>query len=246
LKNVLIFAFLVLSANTYSQPKFTINVFGGYNLPLPDLKGDVTDSVDREGTYVTKNGFNAGFIGKYTVDKRGMFKITLGGSYNSFSGEGDYVHTNNVHIHKKINILTIGLGAEYAFLPKGKVNPFLGLDLTGNFFSGEDEETVTAITDHDEGSETLKLKSASRFGIGVGGGVDFAFSKNVGALAGFKYHLANLIGKEHSETTAAGEYNLNDAEHTHDSETISSRNISFLQFYAGMSFYFGHPKKTRR
>ncbi|MCI0448224.1 MAG: PorT family protein [Chlorobi bacterium] len=242
MKKILILALLVLSPYIYSQPKFTINVFGGYNLPLPDLKGDVSDSVDREGTYVTKNGFNAGLIGKYAVDKKGMFRITLGGSYNSFSGEGDYIHTNNVSVHNKINIITIGAGAEYAFLPKGKANPFLGVDLTGNFFSGEYEETTTAITDHDEGTEIFKLKSASRFGIGVGGGVDFAFSKNIGGVVGFKYHLSNLIGRDYDSIAAVGEYNLNDKE----SGSISSKNISYFQFYAGVSFYFGHPKKMKK
>ncbi len=242
---VLVFV-LILASNLYTQPKLTINATGGYNAPLPDLKGDASSETDRDNTYLTKNGFNFGLQGKYAVDKKSMFRITFGGSYNMFKGEGDYVHTNNIHIHQKINVSTAGVGAEYAFMPKGKANPFLGLDLNGNFFSGEVETVVSApsTVDHDEiGTTTTKLKAASRFGIALGGGVDFAFSKNVGALVGVKYNMANLIGKSYDSTAAVGEYNLNDKEHTHGTETIKNRNISFIQLYAGVSFYLMHPKK---
>jgi opacity protein-like surface antigen len=240
---------LVLSVNLFSQPKLTISVTGGYNVPLPDLKGDASSETDRDNTYLIKNGFNAGLEGKYAVDKKGMFRITLGGSYNSLKGEGSYFHTNDIEIHQKINIITAGLGAEYAFMPKGKANPFLGLDINGNFFSGELETIVTAPTtvDHDEeGTTVTKLHSASRVGLGIGGGVDFAFSKNVGALVGFKYNLANLIGKDYDSLSQVGEYNLNDKEHTHGTETIKNRNISFIQLYAGVSFYLMHPKKKMK
>lgn len=238
---------LVLTISIHSQPKLTINLTGGYNVPLPDFKGDVTDSADRVNTYTIKNGFNFGLAGKYAFDKRGMFRITFGGSYNMFKGEGDYVHINNVHIHNKINAITVGLGAEYAFMPKGKTNPFIGLDLNGNFFSGEYEEEVTSAstTDHNDiGTTTTKLKSASRFGVSVGGGVDFAFSKNIGAVIGVKYHLANLVGKAYDSVAAVGEYNLNDKEFTLNNKTYSSKNISFIQLYAGVSFYFLQPKKS--
>lgn len=249
--SVFIFA-LIFTAGLHSQPKLTINLTGGYNLPLPHLKGDVASETDRDETYLTKNGFNIGLAGKYAVDKKGMFRITLGGSYNSFKGEGSYFHTNNIEIHQKINIITAGIGAEYAFMPKGKANPFIGLDVNGNFFSGETETIVTApesgtMLDHDHpGTTTAKLKSASRFGIALGGGIDLAFSKNVGAMIGFKYNLANLIGKAYDSVSAAGEYNLNDKEHNSGTETIANRNISFLQIYAGVSFYLMQPKKIKK
>ncbi len=244
--SILFFVFVLASSAVFAQPKLIINVTGGYNVPLPDLKGDITSETDRENTYLTKNGFNFGLAGKYAVDKKGMIRITFGGSYNMFKGEGDYVHTNNIHIHQKINTITAGVGAEYAFMPNGKTNPFFGLDINGNFFSGEVETVVTATStmDHDEvGTTTTKLKSASRFGIAIGGGVDFAFSKNVGAVVGFKYNMANLIDKSYDSLSAVGEYNLNDKEHTHGTETMKNRNISFIQLYAGVSFYFMHPKK---
>ncbi len=241
----LFFAFLALPA-IFSQPKITVNLTGGYNLPLPHLKGDVSSETERDNTYLIKSGFNGGITGKYALDKKGMFRITLGASYNRFSGEGSYVHTNKIAIHTQMNIITAGVGAEYAFMPKGKTNPFLGIDFTGNFFSGEIEQIVTApsTVDHDDiGTTTTKINSASRFGIAIGGGADFALSKTIGALIGFKYSIANLIGKSYTETPGVGNTGLNDKEHTHGTETISSRNISFLQIYGGVSFYFCRPKK---
>jgi len=242
---VLVFA---ISGNTYSQPKFTINVTGGYSLPLPDLKGDFPDSVGGIGhgadsnSYYIKNGFNFGLVGKYAIGKKGNFRVTGGVNVNLFSQSKDYTDSAGAAftVKNKMNIIGIFLGAEWAFLPKrapGKiVNPFLGLDVTANLFSGSVEGVP--------GISKMDLKSAARFGIGVGGGIDFAFSQNVGAVVGAKYNLANLVGKEYDSTqTTATQYALDDKEHTVGSTTYSARNIQFIHFYAGVSFYLGQPKK---
>ena len=96
-----------------------------------------------------------------------------------------------------------------------------------NFFSGSfHSEEGTTTTD-------LTLQSATRFGIQMGGGVDFRFSYNIGSVIGFKYSIANLIGK--SEGTDVGTtYALSDVRFG------KNRTISYLQLYAGVSFYFGY------
>jgi len=137
----------------------------------------------------------------------------------------------------KINDFVASLGAEWAFMPKGKANPFIGVDFTGNFFSGESK-----FDPGDTGiyALTSTLKSESRFGVAIGGGVDIAFSKNIGAVIGVKYNLANLIGKKYdSLTTSSTEVPLNDKEFG----TTAAKNISFIDLYAGVSFYLGQPKK---
>jgi opacity protein-like surface antigen len=90
------------------------------------------------------------------------------------------------------------------------------------------------------------MKSASRFGIALGGGLDFAFSKNVGAVIGVKYNIANLIGKDSATSTTTGEYTLIDKEFTVGNITIPSKNISYIQLYAGVSFFLGQPKKKMK
>ena len=240
---VLLFLIIASLGGIYAQPKFVIAVTGGYDLPLPQLKGTIDSANSSLGeSYFVKTGFNLGLTGKYAVDKKGRIRITFGGSYNKFTGEESYSHTNDIDFHTNMSILSANLGAEYSFTPREKTAPFVGLDLTGNFFSGKTEETVTAAstTDHDNfGTTTSTLKSASRFGLAIGGGVDVAFNKSIGAIFGAKYHFANLVGREYLTTSAAGEYNLNDKENA----SIKAKNIMYFQIYLGLTFHFGQQKK---
>jgi opacity protein-like surface antigen len=235
----------LFSYSIYSQPKFVIAVTGGYSLPLPPLKGTIDSANSELGeSYFTKTGFNLGLTGKYAVDKKGKFRVTFGGAYNKFTGEESYTHTNDIEFHTNMSIVSASLGAEYSFTPREKTAPFIGLDLTGNFFSGKTEVTVTPApaTDHDElGTTSTSLKSASRFGFAIGGGVDVQFNKSIGALFGFKYNFPNLIGKEYNAASSAGEYNLNDKENG----SIKAKNVMFFQIYLGVSFYLGQQKKSK-
>ncbi len=241
----LIAIFALVLSNLQAQPKFIINVTGGYSLPLPQLKGDITDSVARESgnSYFMKTGFNLGLTGKYAVDRKGRIRLTLGGMFNKFSLNEKYTHTNNVEVHNNITIVSANLGGEYSFTPNEKTRPYLGIELTGNFFSGKTEETVTAATtlaEHDALGTTIStLKSASRFGLSAGGGVEVDFNRTIGAVFGFKYHFSNLIGKEYSASSVAGEFNLNDKENG----TVKAKNISFIQIFLGVTFSFAHKKK---
>jgi len=234
----------LLSVSTgYSQPKFVIGFTGGYNLPLPPLKGTI-DSVNSETgeSYWVKTGFNLGVTGKYAFDKKGRFRVTLGGGYNKFSGEETYSHTNDIDYHTNMSILNASLGAEYSFTPREKTAPFIGLEFTGNFISGKTEETVTASSTNDHntiGTTTTTLISATRFGFAIGGGVDVAFNKSIGALFGFKYNFANAVNKQYNSTPGAGEYYLNDKENG----SVKAKNIMFFQIYLGVSFYLDQQKK---
>jgi outer membrane protein W len=235
----------ITAGTLHSQPKLTISLTGGYGLPMPQLRGDVPDSVDRAETYLMKTGYNLGLAGKYAFGKKSNVRVTLGGTYNKFSVDDNYTHVNDINIHSNISIISAGLGAEYSFTPKDKTRPFVGLEVTGNFFSGETTETVTAPdttqSDHsDIGTYTSKLTSASRFGLALGGGVDVSFNETVGAVFGIKYNFANLIGKEYIQSSAVGEYNLNDKENG----SLKSRNIMYLQVYLGVSLFLGETKKS--
>ncbi len=236
---------LISFGSLYAQPKFTVDVTGGYSLPLPQLKGTIDSANNESGeSYFVKTGFNLGLTGKYAIDKKRKIRITFGGAYNKFSGNETYSHTNRIDFHTNISIITTSLGAEYSFTPKEKTAPFIGLEFNGNFLSGKTEVMVTdtSATDHDViGTTITNLKRAARFGFSVGGGVDVAFNKSIGALFGFKYNFANVIGKEYSATSQAGEYNLNDKENG----TVKAKNIMFFQIYLGVSFYFAQQKKAK-
>ncbi|MBZ0204016.1 MAG: outer membrane beta-barrel protein [Ignavibacteria bacterium] len=227
---ILAACFSLNNNSTFSQPQIKVHVTGGYDLPLPDLKGTYPTDTN---SALQKSGFNIGADVKYYLGKKRNVGITLGGSYNAFSS-GDISVTGGKFV-TKVNILAVALGVEYNFMPKGKTQPFLGLEFTGNFFSGKYTTTPTSGT----GTEAT-MKSASRFGIQFGGGVDFKLSKSVGAVLGVKYNLANLIGKDSTNSTVANEYTLNDKETTGK----KSLNLSYIQVYAGVSFFFNEPKKT--
>lgn len=238
---VIVAAFLSINNSTFSQPQIKVHLTGGYSLPLPDLKGDLNTIAD-SNTYFIKQGINFGADVKYYLGKKRNVGITLGLGYQMFSNSADSSTASGLtNVKNKLNAFTVGLGVEYNFMPKGKTQPFLGAEFTGHFFSGDFEATSIGVT------QKRTLKSASRFGIAIGGGLDFKLGKSVGAIVGVKYHLGNLIGKAYDSTgLGTTEYALDDKEHTMNGATMSARNISYIQLYAGVSFFFNEPKKMKK
>lgn len=141
-----------------------------------------------------------------------------------------------------MNMLTTSLGIEYAFQPKEKYNFFIGTDLTANFFSGSFnyEPPLTGIPD-------ISLEPATRFGLQFNLGTEAALNENIGIVVGMKYHLANLIGKDSDTSTFSvllpNERPLNDGEYTYAGNTVSAKNISYVQFYAGIIFFLNQQRK---
>lgn len=228
-------------SGTYAQNQVTVHVTGGYDLPTGELKGTYPDdSATTPSKYFMKSGFNAGADVSYYLGKKRNVGITLSVGYHGFSsGDITFPTGGTTIITDKINIIAAGLGIQYAFMPKGKANPFIGVEFTGNFFSGK--TTVTPST----GTATEStLKSASRFGVQGNLGVDIKASKNIGFVIGLRYNMANLIGKDSASSTTLTEYTLMDKGFTVGSVTSDNRNISYLSLYGGVSFYFGQPKKT--
>ena len=134
-----------------------------------------------------------------------------------------------------MNIFTIGVGAEYDFAPKRPANPFVNAQFTTNIIGGNTK------FDQSGGfveSYSRDMSSAVRFGAMFAAGVDVKLSNNVGVVIGGRYSFANLFGKDSTESTSTT-YGLNDKETT----TMKSRKLAYLQFFAGVSLYFGQPKR---
>lgn len=236
---------------SYSQTKWNLTFTGGYSLPVADLKGNFPDTLginsilnfEKSLTLLTSGGFNIGAIAKYCVDTTGKARVTGGFNYNSFTGSKDYSRNPGTLTYKnKVNIFTISLGAEYGLFPKKKINPFIGLDVALNFYSGK----IEALGDT---SFTVQRKSESRLGVIATAGADIKLNKSIGVVVGVKYALTNLIGKkteltsvtlpitddEEPGSSTSKELGLNDEENTNN----PSKTLNYLQFYAGISFYFG-------
>lgn len=246
-----LFLFAYFNYNSFSQTKWNITFTGGYTLPAADLKGSFPDTLgtssllnfEKSRTLLTSGGINIGAIAKYCVDTLGKARLTGGFNYNSFSGSKDYSRNPGTLTYKnKVNIFTISMGAEYGLFPRKKINPFIGLDLALNFYSGNIEASGDT-------SFTVKRKSESRFGVIANAGADIKLNKSIGLVVGVKYALTNLIGKktELSENTLpltddeepgtfiSGDLGLNDEENSNN----PSKTLNYVQFYAGISFYFG-------
>jgi len=228
---LMVILFAVSASNAQNQ--VTVHVTGGYDLPMGDFKGTFPTDTN---SYFMKSGFNGGADVAYNLGKKRNVGITLSVGYHAFNS-GD-ITSNGIVLGKiKTNIIVAGLGIQYAFMPKGKANPFIGVEFTGNFYSGK----FTPAT----GTEST-LNSASRFGVQGNLGVDIKASKNIGFVVGLRYNLANLIGKDSASTSAANTYSLMDKGFTVGTTTTSNKNISYLSLYGGVSFYFGQPKRMIR
>jgi outer membrane protein W len=230
---------LFLSTIAFAQPKATVQFFGGYSLPLADMKGHFGDSLGNftsngnpdTNTYFLTYGINYGISFKKPLFlKNGNFNLVASIIFNAFGQSKDY-STENVKLRQ--NILSLALGAEWEFAPKkAKINPFAGIDIIGSIINGSLTETFPSTVN------TLNLKAAFRIGFMLGGGVDFVLHQNVGMVIGAKYAFANLIGKDYAADFGSN-YNLGDKEHTIGNAVYPAKNIKFIQFYGGVSFYFG-------
>ncbi len=232
-----------ISTQSYSQSKFTVNFTGGYSAPMADFKNNIilSDTAQDNWPYRMKNGFNFGAQGKLSLGNTGNYKLAFGLNYSSFSNEGTVTGTDGIArtFKPKVSLITIALGGEYDFLPKGNVNPYLGLDVTGNFWGGSFKFTpnnTTAFRDQD-------MKSEARFGLQFNGGCEFKLSKNVGLTAGLKYNIANLVGKGQDDPSEVGPNEVDLGDKAHD--IFPDRTVAYLQTYAGLVIYFGFPKSTK-
>ena len=249
---------ILLTGSLFAQPKLTLNATFGYGTPLGDFKTEVPVNERADADYFpyyTKQLINFGADGKLAIGKKGNFRVVFGGTFNMFSNSTDAMFRPDSNsgstpvtttFEPKVNILSIALGGEWAFMPKEKVNPFVGAGLAANFFSGSFDFGGTSVfVKGEQRTGPMDMKAETRIGIYFDGGVDFMLSEHVGAIIGLRYHLINPIGKgsDVEEEIGPNEIDLGDKEHTEDGVTFPTRSISSFNGYVGVSFYFGAPKK---
>lgn len=220
---------------TYILPKFLIQIYGGYSLPLAQLRGSLPDS----NAYLMNKGFHFGAAGKIKMSKKGYIMMVLSTAYQHFGGS-QQSKVNNILTETSMNIFTLGVSLEYDFMPVNKINPYAVSDIKANFISGE-----THIND-----STYTLNSTMRWGIGIGGGVEFRLSNTLGMTARLRYNIENLLGQDADTnkilgTTPNRTYDLNDKEFTYRGQRMYVKLISDLQFSIGFSYYLT-PKMVKK
>ncbi|MCX7878351.1 MAG: porin family protein [Ignavibacteria bacterium] len=250
----LLVGLLFVMNDNFSQQKFNISAYGGYSLPVSDLKGEFPSLSGNEKinfffhpNYLTSSGYNIGTSFKYTYDSSAKGRLTAGLNFSSFSGKGTYT---NLSYKNSFNIFTISGGAEFLLSSSSKTIPFVGAELTANFFSGKVEATGDT-------NFTANRKSESRFGLNINGGVEFKISKTSSVVLSIKYCISNMLGRK-TESLPSGsgtndvpedpinfearEIPLNDAETSFN----KSKSIHHIQFSAGISFGFGGNVKKHK
>lgn len=155
----------------------------------------LTNSVEENGAgYSTE--FNFGLKGKFTLPllplKPNVFFL-----YHIINGSGDVTGGT---VENSQNIMTIGAGVEYSFLPvPGPVSPYLGLDVFYTGFGEFESKTPAA---------TIKGESSTRYGLGIGAGAEITAAPKVDIDVNVKYNMLNLLGKDDGEETISA-INLN-------------------------------------
>ena len=247
---IMVFFTLLNLLPVIAQQKFSVSFYGGYSLPLSDLKGDFPAlsagekiNFSSHPNYLTKEGFNFGANFKYTYDSSANGRLTAGIQTGSFSGRGEY---SNLTYKNRLNITTIYGGIEYIINPVSRYKAFIGAELTANFYSGRVEASGDT-------NFATNRKSETRYGLAIGTGVDIVISKSISLTLGAKYSMANMLGRATESSTNASisdipgdpqpfelkEIPLNDAE----TATNKSKSIHYIQLSIGFCYNFGGRAK---
>jgi outer membrane protein W len=241
-KVILTVIFVITASISYSQPTGTVQFYGGYSMPLGDLKGSFGETFNTwtgngnpdTNTYFMKSGINYGIYVKFQVTRKSPVQITGGVGFDVFSNSISYSDSGGTgSFDLTQSHLAVVLGAEYNFATrKSKLNPFIGAEAMLNVIGGK----LTA--EYPEDTYNYTMNSTIRLGLQIGAGLDYVVHNNIGILIGAKYAFANLVGKSFVNDIGF-KYNLGDAEHERNGATVPAKNIQYLHFYGGMSFYFG-------
>jgi len=259
--------FLFVSSNTFSQavcttryvvPFLTMDVVGGYSMPLMDLKGSSIDEFYSFKSYAQSSGIATALKFNYNV---GCYKnntdidlyLILG--YNHFQTEENNSYgmtqyppgwprdTFFVASKKpgtsfyRINLPYAAFGGEFkVYTDKNKLSSFgFGLHINAAIIAGRVYDQVAG------GTEFFNTYHGS-FRMGVGGLVEYGyrFSKRVGFKVGTQFNFHNLLFKSADVSDKNAWMNLNDkADVSLNPLLSSSRNIADINFFGGISFFIG-------
>ena len=182
-----VFFLLVFAVQSNAQVTLQLGAGLGYSTPTGDYGGDMTEFYNG-----TKYGIESGF--NYHAKARvGLLFLNIFGEigYTTFTGEGEATPGQG-NINLSNNVFSMKVGPEFPItIPLSPITPYLMGFVAVNTFSGEVEfENVNGI------NGTYDLASATRVGIGGGGGVTLSAGPLKLDLS-IQYHLINFTGKEY-------------------------------------------------
>lgn len=188
---------LLISPQLYSQVTLQIGGGLGYIAPAGDYSGSTIDFYNG-----TKYGMSSGF--NYHAKARvGLLGLNLFGmiEYSTVSGDGESEPRQGT-VENSHGIFSIKAGPEFNLsIPLSPIGFYLDGFVSVNTFSG----TVKFQGVSEVPSGERNLESATRFGVGAGGGVLLDILPVVTLDFGVHYNLYNLFGKNYSSVSTSHE-----------------------------------------
>lgn len=176
-KSYFLFFALILTSITFSQ-SIKVGVLGGTTMfQSPD---EFTKSIT-EGGFGFNNSIHYGIKGKFEIP---LLPLSMNASilYVPLSSEESSIKLTS-------NLLALGIGAEWSFIP-GPISPYASIDLLFNSFGELKLESPFG---------NLKEKGFTRNGFAFGGGITFTLLPMIDLDLSAKYAYYNLLGTKGGE-----------------------------------------------
>lgn len=160
--------------------------------------GFYTDDIDTSGRAFGLTS-NYHFGGKIKIGLQPV-PIRLTGQllYTSFNGSRNNVvisPNTAIDIQTSSSLFTLAFGAEYVISPE-PVSPYVTLELQMN------NQGSTKLTENlPNSTREISIDGNSRWGLGLGAGLDLGIVPQVDLDAAVKLNLVNLFGKKDNEST---------------------------------------------
>jgi hypothetical protein len=175
---------------THAQLSINLGPTIGLTSPTGDYGGDPSEFYTGS-KYGLKPGINFGAMGNLSLGPL-YFNLSIIYSPLSNSGAADVTHSGST-VDISQHLLTIGLGSQFGFgVPMSPVKPYLGLELLYSSISGDATFQGTSNVP----SSTIDMETATRFGLGLDGGVKIKLMSTQFDLS-LRYNMINLFHKSY-------------------------------------------------
>lgn len=216
--------FILLFTNqTNAQVTLQLGAGLGYATPTGDYGGNTTEFYNG-----TKYGIKSG-INYHAKARVGLLFLNVFGEvgYTTFTGDGEAAPGQG-NINLSNNVFSMKVGPEFPFtIPLSPITPYLMGFVAVNTFSGEVEfQGVSGVP-----SGTYALASATRVGIGGGGGVTFS-ADPLKLDLNIQYHLINFTGNEYKIENVTSHERLDNYTSLNDGADpsyVNGSNAHFIQ-----------------
>jgi hypothetical protein len=261
---IMIFSFSTTEAQIKNRPLVTIDVLGGYDLPLLGMGGSEIKNFWFFDNYGISNAFGGGVNVKLTVASKEKYQLgiystmnytqgwnsndvayNIGGINNSneigpgWPGGSQYLYpvATQGTSSARMNIFSFGLGCEAGvYLGKEQKSSFnFGLDIDASIITGRVYNT------YPDKEIFYTIPGTLRFGFGANIIYNLKVTPVLGLNFGTRFQFHNLLGSNFENTTRTDGWwvPLNDGASNIPGTTSGTRYIASINLFTGVSFYIG-------